>query len=155
MSIFTKKTVTRSPIKVLLQRFSQESVTFGKLHIEGLQHPDIYTIELPWQNNKVGVSCIPQGLYNCEPHNTKSYPDTWRILCVPGRTGILLHVGNYASDGILPSGKPFKSNTKGCILPGFGIDEDIPMVQRSGAAMEYLRNTIGVNNNFSLEVKNC
>lgn len=143
-------------MRLTLQRFSMDIVTFGKLQIEGLKHQDIYTIELPWENNQEKISCIPQGLYNCKPHNGKEFKDTWQVLNVPCRTGILFHVGNYASAGVLPypPGKAFKSNTKGCILPGFGINEDVPMVERSGLAMEFLRNTIGLQNNFSLEVKN-
>lgn len=127
--------------RITLERFVQnELVTFGKMHLEWVKdHPDIYTLELPWRNNERMISCVPRGIYNAIPHNSAKWPNTWQILTVPNRTAILIHVGNYVR------------NTDGCILPGFGIDESIPMVQRSGNAMRYLRQVIG-KDNFSIEI---
>ena len=135
--------------KATLQRFSHDKVTFGKLHLDwASNHKDIYTIELPWLENKPNISCIPQGLYNVRQHNTVKYPNTFEVLAVPGREAILIHAGNYADVN-----ENHKSDTQGCILIGLGIDESVPMITQSKAAMIYLRKLVG-GNNFALEVKN-
>lgn len=128
-------------MRLVLQRnLLIPSVTLGKLIIEGVDSPNIHTLELPRGDGGKGY-CITQGLYNCIPHNSPKHPDTWEVLKVPGRTNILIHVGNYVKD------------TQGCILVGKTIDSSVPMVGNSGEAMEYLRNIIGVDKNFSIEIK--
>lgn len=86
------------------------------------------TCELPWNNNAVGESCIPEGEYDVIPHNSAKFPNCWEVL-VPDRTGILLHAGNTIED------------TDGCILPGkvFGMVNDMEGVLHSREAMDYLR----------------
>lgn len=64
------------------------------------------TLERPWKNNQSNLSCIPKGVYKVVRHNSSEFPNTWRLLSVPNREGILIHVGNYPQD------------TKGCILIG-------------------------------------
>lgn len=64
------------------------------------------TLELPWKDNKVSISCIPKGVYNVTPYSSTAYPDTYEVMQVPGRTYILIHWGNYYT------------NTEGCILVG-------------------------------------
>lgn len=73
------------------------------------------TLERPWLNNAQNVSCIPTGTYKFVPHGWGLNPLTrfknvWRLLDVPNRTGILLHIGNRVSDGI------------GCVLIGKGVN---------------------------------
>lgn len=63
------------------------------------------TLELPFMDNKQGISCIPFGIYQCKKDNTGKYR-FWKILNVPGRSGIEFHNGNYANE------------TDGCILLG-------------------------------------
>ncbi len=63
------------------------------------------TLELPFMDNKQGISCIPFGTYQCKKDNTGRYR-FWKILNVPGRSGIEFHNGNFAVD------------TDGCILLG-------------------------------------
>ena len=138
--------------KITLQRFSHGIVTFGKMNLDWApSHQDIYTIELPWNNNEKGISCIPQGLYNCVPHNSPKHPDTYQLLYVPNRDSILIHPGNFACDINLQSGL-HKSDTEGCILVGFGIEEKTPMITKSKSAMAFLREVIG-KNNFCIEIK--
>ncbi len=137
--------------KATLQRFYHGEVTFGKLQLEWIPgHPDIYTIELPWNDNKSNISCIPQGLYNVVPHNTKERPRTFRLLNVPGRQGILIHIGNYATD-IMIGKELHEKDTKGCILVGFDYDRKAPMVKSSAKAMNWLRDNI--HENFALEIR--
>ena len=139
--------------KITLQRFVHDKVTFGKLTLEWLpEHKDIYTIELPWKDNKTSVSCVPQGLYNCRPYTSAKYKNVWKILEVPGREAILIHSGNFACDVKLQVGN-HSSDTEGCIMVGLGIEEKVPMITRSKEAMDYLRGLLG-SDNFSIEVKN-
>lgn len=86
----------------------------------------VYTIEPPWNQNKVSKSCLPEGFYECEPHNGRKYKDTWAVQ-VPDRTVCVFHVANWARQ------------LKGCIAPGTDIDEVQMMVTNSADAMEILR----------------
>jgi len=63
------------------------------------------TLELPFMDNKQGISCIPFGTYQCKRDNTGKYR-FWKILNVPGRRYIEFHNGNFADE------------TDGCILLG-------------------------------------
>ncbi|MBI2271441.1 MAG: hypothetical protein HYU69_13945 [Bacteroidetes bacterium] len=65
-----------------------------------------HTIELPWKNNEVKASCIPEGRYELlERYSTKF---GWHILLrgVPGRDLILMHPANNALKEL-----------RGCIAP--------------------------------------
>lgn len=70
------------------------------------------TLELPYLNNRPNVSCIPEGKYKAVltqdrySHSGMAIPLTLEVLDVPGRSGILFHIGNYLQD------------TQGCILVG-------------------------------------
>lgn len=76
-----------------------------------------YSLELPWLDNQRQVSCIPPGHYPMrwiQPRRPKS--GMWwlyHVQDVPGRTGILIHVGNYAGQP-----PPLKADSWGCILLG-------------------------------------
>ena len=95
-------TLVRSPF------YRTASATFGVL-CDGTQ-PIAVTLELPWRNNKRNVSCIPGGVYRCTLADTVKRGKVYRVNGVTGRTGILIHVGNYPRD------------TQGCILPGMGFN---------------------------------
>ena len=73
--------------------------------------PFALTYELPWHDNKKSISCIPDGQYKCQKYKSSTRGNCFRVLAVPGRSGILMHVGNV------------KKDTKGCILVGeeFGM----------------------------------
>ena len=74
------------------------------------------SLELPWLNNQRNVSCIPEGEYNAikELHQTKG--KVFRLLYVRGRSGILIHKGNFVAG--------YVKDSEGCILPGL-YHEDI------------------------------
>ncbi|MFD1316185.1 DUF5675 family protein [Namhaeicola litoreus] len=65
-----------------------------------------HTIELPWKQNQVGISCIPEGTYDLSIRYTKKFGFHLRILNVFGRTNILIHPANNALKEL-----------KGCIAP--------------------------------------
>lgn len=80
---------------------------------------EVVTIELPDNGNIKNVSCIPEGIYECEKITSKSKGECFHVKDVPERSEILIHVGNYAAGE--------KVDTEGCILPGlyfYDINED-------------------------------
>lgn len=113
--------------------------TFGVL-LNPLGHPICVTCEDPWNQNQIGISCIPQGTYQCEKYSGTKYKNVWIVKDVPGRTAILIHIGNTHLD------------TRGCILVGqkFGIVKGLPAVLSSGLAMAFLRKTLP--NKFTLNI---
>lgn len=65
-----------------------------------------FTLELPWKQNGVNVSCIAPGEYKIREELHKKHGRCLRLAGVPGRAGVLIHAGNTAKD------------TRGCIIPG-------------------------------------
>ena len=130
---------------VNISRFytNRYTATLGLLKIAGVSHLPIFTLENPWRDNKVNVSCIPEGEYECKPFSGYKYEDVYQVMNVPDRTHILFHVGNDPYD------------TRGCILIGLSVDvgKPLPMIGYSKKAMTLFHEKIG-NNNFSLSIKN-
>lgn len=93
---------------ILTRLYGDDRQMLGVLHLyDGLDRLyECKTLELPWKDNQRNISCIPEGKYEVivrdVPHRGKHF----HILNVPGRSLILIHVGNYYSD------------IHGCILPG-------------------------------------
>ena len=131
-------------IATLNRFFSNKDVTFGSFKILTIDHPPIYTLELPWLNNQQNVSCIPEGAYKCVPYSSERYKDVYHLRSVPGRARILIHIGNYPHD------------TEGCILPGINgfkyIGKDHPMVSKSADALKLIRQIVE-DREFSLTVR--
>ena len=80
------------------------SGVFGVLLAEGKAF--CLTLEPPDLGNEPNVSCIPPGRYACRRVKSPRFGETFEVAGVPGRSHILFHAGNLASD------------TKGCILTG-------------------------------------
>lgn len=83
---------------------------------------EMYTLELPWRNNQVDISCIPAGEYLCEPvkssFGTKATGGrAYAIQEVPGRGAIRMHSGNWA--GSVKA--QLRSDVKGCVLTGLAL----------------------------------
>lgn len=76
----------------------------GKLLIDGVKVCD--TIELPWKENQLRVSCIPEGVYELTKRYSLRFG--WHLLLnsVPDRSFILMHAYNDAL-----------KESKGCIAP--------------------------------------
>jgi hypothetical protein len=95
---------------------SKDAGTFGKLTIDG-ETFTANTLELPWRDNRTGVSSIPQGVYQCSYEMSPRFKrKLYRVNDVPGRSGILFHSGNFGGD----KSKGLKSEIEGCILLGTG-----------------------------------
>ncbi len=124
----------------LIRYHSGLKATLGILKLN-VAHTPIYTLELPWRENKTDISCIPHGVYDVKPYSSEKYPDVYQICDVPNRSSILLHVGNYPAE------------THGCVLLGSGVDHTTPMVSNSKRAMDSLRNEIA-DKEFILTIEN-
>jgi hypothetical protein len=78
---------------LLLQRDGLSPYTTGTLSINGER--ECHTLELPWRNNRRGVSCIPAGVYRLAWVESPSFKrHTLRLEDVPDRDGILIHPAN-------------------------------------------------------------
>lgn len=90
------------------------------------------SIERPWLDNKVNISCYPEGVYLAkwlERSSSGKYKRVWHIQNVPSRSGILWHVGNLVR------------HSRGCTLPGLrhGTLKKLPAVLSSGAGLNAMR----------------
>ncbi len=94
--------------------------TFGIMYL-----PDsnlaLCTVERPWLDNKLFVSCIPTGVYPLvlgefrrnTDDESDDYP-AYEIHEVPGRTNIKIHIANYPHEieGCVGLGKRFAGGGK-------------------------------------------
>ena len=96
-------------MEVIIKRFIHENKqTLGDLFVRDGEEEvfSCKTLELPWLDNQVRVSCMPEGKYTVKKRNSPKYDDHFHIQDVPGRTYILIHHGNYYTDIL------------GCVLVG-------------------------------------
>ncbi len=109
-------------------------------------------LELPWRENEQSISCIPPARYWVDylaESASGHYKDVYHITGVPGRSGILIHKGNYAGDESLG----FMSDSAGCLLPCVSIGKSFnqTMGQDSKTALQRLHEVTG-RKGFWLEV---
>ena len=66
-----------------------------------------FTVEQPWRFNRQFESCIPDGVYNVEPHHSEKFMFSWALVgngVVHGETDeclrydCLFHVANHADE---------------------------------------------------------
>lgn len=99
-------------IKLILSRTKLTRETLGTYYVmDG--YKELFKckcLELPWLDNQKNISCIPDGVYDVEKYSSVKHPDTFWIKDVPNRTGILIHMGNYATVRAI--------NTAGCQMAG-------------------------------------
>lgn len=83
--------------------------TFGVIFCGDL--PFALTLEREWKNNERNLSCIPVGEYVCRRVKLPPrFPNTFQVMDVPDRDGILIHRGNLME------------HSRGCILVGEQFD---------------------------------
>jgi hypothetical protein len=110
-------------MKAKLTRTYQGSNTLGQLDVwsnpneQGEQTivETLYTLELPWLDNKRGESCIPVGTYKLKRHTSPKFGKCFWLQDVPNRSEILIHPANYTRQ------------LRGCIAVGLDhadIDKD-------------------------------
>jgi len=113
---------------------------YGPQHVAGLlkfgENLSLWTIECPWRENQIFVSCVPDGSYPLVAFDSVDHPDSWVLTPVPGRTGILIHPGNTVAD------------TQGCILPG--LTQDDGRVNNSRHAMRMLNYALNRNEQHTI-----
>lgn len=86
--------------------------TFGVLEGEGLR---LFTLECPWRDNRRMVSCIPEGRYDVVwGWSNRFKRNTFRLVGVLQRDGILIHSANFAGD----QNMGWVSQLNGCIALG-------------------------------------
>lgn len=95
--------------------------TLGTLTVSG---ETFYTVENPWLDNEMNVSCIPTGEYGLRWRESPRFGYTYIVDGVPDRSYILLHPANFPTD------------VEGCIGLGMSLMSDRIAVSRSKKALE-------------------
>lgn len=91
---------------------STDQGTFGILRAGRFS---AYTGELPWRDNRAMVSCIPGGTYDVIwAYSPRFKRETYRLVAVPQRAGVLKHGANLMGDAALG----FVAQLNGCIALG-------------------------------------
>lgn len=132
------------PMKGLtLQRWCHgPHCTFGRIMLDPGIH--IYTVERPWLDNRPVVSCIPVGMYVCQPREFKrgGYMAI-EVTNVEDRSHILFHKANNASQ------------LSGCIAPGMtlGVFRAEWSVLDSAGAFDLLMSEVG-GQTWRLKIEN-
>lgn len=99
----------------LLRNPTTDEGTFGVILLDN--NITFSTGELPWRNNKNGVSCIPVGTYIAYWFNSPKHGWCYQLKNVPKRSMVQIHSANYMADKTL--GK--LSELEGCIALGKSI----------------------------------
>lgn len=99
----------------LLRNPSTDDGTFGVILLN--DNRSFCTGELPWRDNKKGISCIPVGTYIASWFNSPKHGWCYQLKDVPNRNMIQIHSANYMADK--SSGK--RSELEGCIALGKSI----------------------------------
>lgn len=102
-----------------------------------------YTLELPWQDNQHGVSCIPPGAYTARRRwSPKHQCSVFGVEGVPNRSDIEIHPANWPSQLL------------GCIALGetFAVIEGKPGIANSRAAFRAFMDEMAGIDEFPLTV---
>lgn len=98
-------------LKARLERQpSTDQGTFGRLYFG---RDAVFTVELPWRDNRRQMSCVPLGRYTCRLVNSPRFGRVYGLRDVPGRSHVLLHSANFGGD----SSMGYTTQLQGCIAP--------------------------------------
>ena len=113
------------PTLILERNTHTQHETMGTLLMpSGIRYQ---TIERPWKDNAKGISCIPVGEYDIKfTLSNRFKKHLYEVLNVPGRSGIRIHVANWAKE------------LEGCIA--LGISRTPGMVVASQIAVDRFHN---------------
>lgn len=120
---------------LLLRRWITDESTGGLLF--GPSGMQLHSLEPPWKDNQIGVSCIPEGKYECTFRNSPRFGWTYILHGTEPRSYILFHAGNFPRD------------TDGCILVGKSRSENT--IWRSQFALKEFHQVLG-GDPFNLEI---
>jgi hypothetical protein len=95
-----------------IKRKYTDTQTLGELTYENFT---CKVLELKWLDNKVQKSCIQEGTYKYTKEVHPKYGKCLRLHDVPGRSGVLVHYGNYAGSDNPRTGHP---DSLGCPMVG-------------------------------------
>lgn len=116
----------------------------GEIYVyhENKELTRVKSLELPWKENEVFLSCIPAGLYKGRRIISEKFGPVIWIMDVPGRTEILQHILNYIGSDNPSTNDP---DSLGCIGPGMRYkditgDGIVELVQSKKAHWEVLNN---------------
>ncbi|MFT5702884.1 MAG: hypothetical protein ACI9TO_000238 [Rickettsiales bacterium] len=125
---------------ILKRKYRSGEATLGVL-LDQENKEICKTLENPWINNEVGISCIPEGTYEVVSDNLGRF-QYWKILNVPNRTGVEIHNGNK------------EQHTKGCILFGskWGFIDDQLAVLGSKSTLRHLKNNEILADKFQIKI---
>ena len=70
-----------------------------------------FSLELPWRENRVRISRVPNGEYEVRIRNSPKFGTVFHLQNVQGRTYILFHSLNYAGD----TSRGLRTHSHGCI----------------------------------------
>jgi hypothetical protein len=120
----------------------------------------VKSLELPWKDDKPGISCIPLGTYNVRWLFSPKHGWCFHVQDVPGRSYVEIHSCNLAGDTELG----YVSQLSGCISVGFSkylfrAEDGYPAgnkdqlgVLESHPALTMIQNDLGVAD-FQLTIK--
>ena len=91
-------------MELILKRIYHPQGVNGTIELSGVTLCE--TIELPWRDNAVSASCIPEGRYLLRARTSQKYARHIEITAVPKRSFILIHPANDAL-----------TELRGCIAP--------------------------------------
>ena len=115
--------------------------TQGVLMIDSL--PVCVTLEDYKYGNIRNMSCIPTGQYLCKRYSSSKFPNTFKVVSVPERSGILFHIGNNTND------------TEGCVLLGseFNYDDNKITIKESTKAFNKFIDLLEDEKEFRLTIR--
>ena len=152
-------------MKLILHRdYRSDQCTLGTMTIvTPTESYTCQTMERPWialpghKGGLSGKSCVPEGLYKLERHNSEAHPMTWALVNpdldvthwpLPhgqySRSLVLIHVANFASE------------LRGCIAPGgtrVKDDHGTWMVTSSRKAMLDIKRLLPWDDSHTLEIR--
>lgn len=145
------------PEKLILTRFHSDKIsTCGTLKHPKLKEP-IFTLELPWKENKRNVSCIPEGEYKIRPFHSDTHGYCFEIYNVVNRDLIRMHSANSVRENYQDpyiKTKVWRCQLRGCVAPGMKLRLD-GIIEHSGDAMNILRKIIRDEMDFEIVNSFC